>query len=132
MNTKLFFTTQSVLGFLFAFSMIFMSQQMTERYMMDVSWENPATKLIRQGMAALLLGIAIGSWSARKAAPSTGLNAFLLSSFAGNFILAVFHVNAILGGVEKSFAWLTAGICFTLSIWSYLLYRKIDKETRTQ
>lgn len=47
MNTKTFLTVQAILSFLFAVSMIIMSAQMTERYMTDPSWENPATKLIR-------------------------------------------------------------------------------------
>lgn len=123
MNTKAFLTAQTVLGILFALSMIFMSPQMTERYMSDPAWENPATKLIRQGMGALLLGIAAGSWRARNAEPSKGLDAFLLSSLIGNFLLGVFHINAILQSVEKDFAWVSTIICLSLAGWAFLILR---------
>jgi peptidoglycan/LPS O-acetylase OafA/YrhL len=127
MNTKTFLTVQAILSFLFAISMIFMSAQMTERYMADPSWENPATKLIRQGMGAFLLGIAVGSWQARNAEQSRGLNAFLLSSLIGNLLLVVFHINAIVQKVEKDFAWVSAIICLSLAVWVFFILRSQKK-----
>jgi uncharacterized membrane protein len=109
--------------------MILLSSQMTERYMADASWENPATKLIRQGMGAVLFGIAAGSWRARNEQPSRALDAFLLSSLVGNILLTVFHINAIYLKVEKEFAWLSTIICILLASWALILLVKQKNKT---
>lgn len=122
MNTKSFLTIQAFISLLFAISMIFMSEQMTQRYMMDISWENPATNLIRKGMGALLLGIACGSWMAKDAIDSPALRGWILSSVVGNLLLIVFHLNAISSGVEKPFAWVSISVNALFVVWGSMLF----------
>jgi len=121
MNTKTFLSVQAIVSTLFAISMIFMSQQMTARYMVDENWENPATALIRKGMGSLLFGIAIGNWIARNASPSPALTGWIVSSIAANLLIAAFHIQAITGGVEKSFAWVSTIVCIVFALWAILV-----------
>ncbi|MEY3432590.1 MAG: hypothetical protein RL131_526 [Bacteroidota bacterium] len=127
MNAKTFLTVQALVSVVFAVSMIFMSQQMTDRYMMDSNWENPATALIRKGMGSLLIGIAIGNWFARNASPSPALKGWIISSVVGNLLIAIFHIQAITNQTEKSFAWVSTAVCLVFAAWGALVLTKQDK-----
>lgn len=78
-------------------------------------------------MGAFLFGIAVGSWQARNAEQSRGLNAFLLSSLIGNLMLVVFHINAIIQKVDKDFAWVSTIICLSLAAWVFFILRSQKK-----
>lgn len=124
MNTKNFFTVESIICLLFGIALFFFPDYLGKEYLTNPDWTNEGSKIVAKGYGSLLLAVAISNWLARKSGPSIARHALVVLSTFANIFLIIIHSMAILGGIETAFAWGTVVMALILAIWGLTLIPK--------
>ncbi len=127
MNTRNFFTIETILLFLFGLGLTFATDFMGRQYLTNPSWINEGAKLLAQGWGTMLLATGVACWYIRDAGDSLGGKVMLLLLLVSNLALIVIHTLAVLNGVETTLGWAQVLLSLGLAVWSGLLLQQTNR-----